>query len=233
MAIWDSICATYAVLGWVPYLSPQAAVAASRPPCAPCSQHPGPRSGMSAPGSSSSPSCSGCSASYCWVSGELEGGVPVGRARACLPSSLAPAGTVSLLLLIYLVFTSFWPISALYLAWIIFDWDTPEKGGDGRSPPFLQLCRRMESGFPPFSGSIPAWQMGSTMSHLSPIIIMVGRGMRRVCGERFPWVLLPTGVAIISCRQSLLCRWQEAAVPAAMARLEALSGLFPCEGMAR
>ncbi|NXH72229.1 DGAT2 acyltransferase, partial [Hydrobates tethys] len=38
-------------------------------------------------------------------------------------------GTVSLLLLIYLVFTRFWPISALYLAWIIFDWDTPEKGG--------------------------------------------------------------------------------------------------------
>ncbi|NXS74413.1 DGAT2 acyltransferase, partial [Pandion haliaetus] len=38
-------------------------------------------------------------------------------------------GTVSLLLLIYLVFTSFWPISALYLAWILFDWDTPEKGG--------------------------------------------------------------------------------------------------------
>ncbi|XP_009324948.1 PREDICTED: diacylglycerol O-acyltransferase 2-like [Pygoscelis adeliae] len=37
-------------------------------------------------------------------------------------------GTISLLLLIYLVFTSFWPISALYLAWIIFDWDTPEKG---------------------------------------------------------------------------------------------------------
>ncbi|XP_065545631.1 diacylglycerol O-acyltransferase 2-like [Lathamus discolor] len=38
-------------------------------------------------------------------------------------------GIVSLLLLVYLVFTSFWPISALYLAWIIFDWDTPEKGG--------------------------------------------------------------------------------------------------------
>ncbi|XP_061217939.1 diacylglycerol O-acyltransferase 2-like isoform X1 [Neopsephotus bourkii] len=38
-------------------------------------------------------------------------------------------GIVSLLLLIYLVFTSFWPISALYLAWIIFDWETPEKGG--------------------------------------------------------------------------------------------------------
>ncbi|XP_010017113.1 PREDICTED: diacylglycerol O-acyltransferase 2-like, partial [Nestor notabilis] len=38
-------------------------------------------------------------------------------------------GIVSLLFLIYLVFTSFWPIPALYLAWIIFDWDTPEKGG--------------------------------------------------------------------------------------------------------
>ncbi|KAM9179728.1 diacylglycerol O-acyltransferase 2-like [Mergus octosetaceus] len=38
-------------------------------------------------------------------------------------------GTVSLLLLVYLVFTSFWPISALYLAWVIFDWDTPEQGG--------------------------------------------------------------------------------------------------------
>ncbi|NXN17941.1 DGAT2 acyltransferase, partial [Indicator maculatus] len=38
-------------------------------------------------------------------------------------------GTVSLVVLIYLLFTSFWPISVLYLAWIIFDWDTPEKGG--------------------------------------------------------------------------------------------------------
>ncbi|XP_037263744.1 diacylglycerol O-acyltransferase 2-like isoform X2 [Falco rusticolus] len=43
-----------------------AAVPASRPPCTPCSQHPGPRSGTSAPGSSSSLSCSGCSASCCW-----------------------------------------------------------------------------------------------------------------------------------------------------------------------
>ncbi|XP_046772453.1 acyl-CoA wax alcohol acyltransferase 1 isoform X3 [Gallus gallus] len=38
-------------------------------------------------------------------------------------------GPVTLVLLIYLVFTRFWPISALYLAWVIFDWDTPEKGG--------------------------------------------------------------------------------------------------------
>ncbi|KAM4768256.1 diacylglycerol O-acyltransferase 2-like [Cyanocitta cristata] len=38
-------------------------------------------------------------------------------------------GTVSLLLLIYLLFTSLWLVPVLYLAWIIFDWDTPEKGG--------------------------------------------------------------------------------------------------------
>uniref|UniRef100_A0A8B9QY91 Acyltransferase n=1 Tax=Anas platyrhynchos TaxID=8839 RepID=A0A8B9QY91_ANAPL len=44
-------------------------------------------------------------------------------------------GTVSLLLLVYLVFTSFWPISALYLAWVIFDWDTPEKGTEGWGTP--------------------------------------------------------------------------------------------------
>uniref|UniRef100_A0A8C3R914 Uncharacterized protein n=1 Tax=Cyanoderma ruficeps TaxID=181631 RepID=A0A8C3R914_9PASS len=38
-------------------------------------------------------------------------------------------GTISLLLLIYLLFTSLWLIPVLYLAWIILDWDTPEKGG--------------------------------------------------------------------------------------------------------
>uniref|UniRef100_A0A8D2KZN0 Acyltransferase n=3 Tax=Varanus komodoensis TaxID=61221 RepID=A0A8D2KZN0_VARKO len=42
-------------------------------------------------------------------------------------------GTVMLLLLTYLVFTSFWPISAFYVAWLILDWDTPEKGGRSSS----------------------------------------------------------------------------------------------------
>ncbi|KAJ7420884.1 Diacylglycerol O-acyltransferase 2 [Pitangus sulphuratus] len=45
-------------------------------------------------------------------------------------------GTVSLVVLIYLLFTSFWLIPALYLAWIIFDWNTPERGG--RSLPCLR-----------------------------------------------------------------------------------------------
>ncbi|XP_072837244.2 diacylglycerol O-acyltransferase 2 isoform X1 [Pogona vitticeps] len=42
-------------------------------------------------------------------------------------------GIVLLLLLIYLVFTNFWPISAFYVAWLIFDWETPEKGGRSSS----------------------------------------------------------------------------------------------------
>eukprot|EP00076_Gallus_gallus_P014932 XP_015133826.1 acyl-CoA wax alcohol acyltransferase 1 isoform X5 [Gallus gallus] len=44
-------------------------------------------------------------------------------------SSSPCSSPVTLVLLVYLVFTRFWPISALYLAWVIFDWDTPEKGG--------------------------------------------------------------------------------------------------------
>lgn len=61
--------------------------------------------------------------------------------------------------------------------------------------------------------------------------------MPRVRGERFSWILLPAGMAwsglgIIFWGPSRLCRWQEAAVPAAMDRVEALSGLFPSEGRA-
>ncbi|XP_042742342.1 diacylglycerol O-acyltransferase 2-like isoform X2 [Lagopus leucura] len=44
-------------------------------------------------------------------------------------SSSPCSSPITLVLLLYLVFTRFWPISALYLAWVIFDWDTPEKGG--------------------------------------------------------------------------------------------------------
>nr|XP_056715907.1 diacylglycerol O-acyltransferase 2-like [Euleptes europaea] len=42
-------------------------------------------------------------------------------------------GMVFLFLLICLLFTSFWPIPALYVTWLIFDWGTPEKGGRSSS----------------------------------------------------------------------------------------------------
>ncbi|XP_048338711.1 diacylglycerol O-acyltransferase 2-like [Sphaerodactylus townsendi] len=42
-------------------------------------------------------------------------------------------GTVFLLLFTCLFFTSFWPLPALYMSWLIFDWGTPEKGGRSSS----------------------------------------------------------------------------------------------------
>ncbi|KFW68939.1 Diacylglycerol O-acyltransferase 2 [Pygoscelis adeliae] len=92
-------------------------------------------------------------------------------------------GTISLLLLIYLVFTSFWPISALYLAWIIFDWDTPEKGGNGQSPPLPPALQQDGVWGPPFLWVHPSTANGEhhvppAPSLLSPIIITAGRGMR-------------------------------------------------------
>uniref|UniRef100_A0A670KJF7 Acyltransferase n=1 Tax=Podarcis muralis TaxID=64176 RepID=A0A670KJF7_PODMU len=40
-----------------------------------------------------------------------------------------PPGPFFSILLVYLLFTSYWPISVLYFAWWIFDWDTPQRGG--------------------------------------------------------------------------------------------------------
>ncbi|KAE8584037.1 hypothetical protein XENTR_v10020799 [Xenopus tropicalis] len=38
-------------------------------------------------------------------------------------------GLLALVILIYLFFTGLWPVSALYISWILLDWDTPETGG--------------------------------------------------------------------------------------------------------
>ncbi|KAM4697050.1 diacylglycerol O-acyltransferase 2-like [Rhinophrynus dorsalis] len=38
-------------------------------------------------------------------------------------------GLLFLVLLICLLFTALWPLSALYMSWILLDWDTPETGG--------------------------------------------------------------------------------------------------------
>ncbi|XP_040202653.1 2-acylglycerol O-acyltransferase 3 [Rana temporaria] len=38
-------------------------------------------------------------------------------------------GTFFTLLLIYLLFTSFWLISVVYFCWLLIDWDTPSRGG--------------------------------------------------------------------------------------------------------
>ncbi|KAM4664925.1 diacylglycerol O-acyltransferase 2-like [Discoglossus pictus] len=38
-------------------------------------------------------------------------------------------GLLFFVLLVCLFFTSLWPVTALYLSWIVLDWDTPETGG--------------------------------------------------------------------------------------------------------
>nr|XP_015816427.2 2-acylglycerol O-acyltransferase 3b isoform X1 [Nothobranchius furzeri]XP_054586564.1 2-acylglycerol O-acyltransferase 3b isoform X1 [Nothobranchius furzeri] len=38
-------------------------------------------------------------------------------------------GVACLILMVYLTFTSLWPLSALYFMWLVMDWHTPEKGG--------------------------------------------------------------------------------------------------------
>ncbi|XP_060941575.1 diacylglycerol O-acyltransferase 2-like [Limanda limanda] len=38
-------------------------------------------------------------------------------------------GVACYILFVYLMFTSLWPISTLYLIWLVMDWHTPERGG--------------------------------------------------------------------------------------------------------
>lgn len=39
-----------------------------------------------------------------------------------------PTGPFFSLLVLFLLFTSFWSISVLYLVWFFLDWDTPNQG---------------------------------------------------------------------------------------------------------
>ncbi|XP_040907558.1 2-acylglycerol O-acyltransferase 3b [Toxotes jaculatrix] len=38
-------------------------------------------------------------------------------------------GVACYILIVYLMFTSLWPLSALYFIWLVMDWHTPERGG--------------------------------------------------------------------------------------------------------
>lgn len=39
-----------------------------------------------------------------------------------------PAGVGCIVLMVYLMFTSLWPVSTLYFMWLVKDWRTPERG---------------------------------------------------------------------------------------------------------
>ncbi|KAM6907776.1 2-acylglycerol O-acyltransferase 3b [Xenentodon cancila] len=38
-------------------------------------------------------------------------------------------GVACMILMVYLMFTSLWPLPTLYFAWLVLDWQTPERGG--------------------------------------------------------------------------------------------------------
>lgn len=51
-------------------------------------------------------------------------------------------GLSCIIVMVYLMFTSLWPLSALYFMWLVMDWRTPEKGG--RRTKFVRRWRVWE-----------------------------------------------------------------------------------------
>lgn len=51
-------------------------------------------------------------------------------------------GVASIILMVYLMFTSLWPLSALSFVWLVMDWQTPERGG--RRTTFVRKWRVWE-----------------------------------------------------------------------------------------
>ncbi|XP_035522626.1 2-acylglycerol O-acyltransferase 3b [Morone saxatilis] len=51
-------------------------------------------------------------------------------------------GVACIILMVYLMFTSLWPLSTLYFIWMVMDWHTPERGG--RRTTFVRKWRVWE-----------------------------------------------------------------------------------------
>ncbi|XP_072231515.1 2-acylglycerol O-acyltransferase 3b [Leuresthes tenuis] len=51
-------------------------------------------------------------------------------------------GVACIILMVYLMFTSLWPLSTLYFIWLVMDWQTPERGG--RRTKFVRKWRVWE-----------------------------------------------------------------------------------------
>ncbi|XP_073335619.1 2-acylglycerol O-acyltransferase 3b [Pagrus major] len=51
-------------------------------------------------------------------------------------------GLSCIILMVYLMFTSLWPLSTLYFIWLVMDWETPERGG--RRTTFVRKWRVWE-----------------------------------------------------------------------------------------
>ncbi|XP_044079672.1 2-acylglycerol O-acyltransferase 3b isoform X2 [Siniperca chuatsi] len=51
-------------------------------------------------------------------------------------------GVACIILMVYFMFTSLWPLSTLYFMWLVMDWQTPERGG--RRTTFVRKWRVWE-----------------------------------------------------------------------------------------
>ncbi|XP_037604442.1 2-acylglycerol O-acyltransferase 3b [Sebastes umbrosus] len=51
-------------------------------------------------------------------------------------------GVACIILMVYLMFTSLWPLATLYFIWMVMDWQTPERGG--RENRFVRKWRTWE-----------------------------------------------------------------------------------------
>lgn len=112
----------------------------------------------------------------------MGGGQGRGPCEAC-PSP--PLGLFFTLLLIYLLFTSFWSLSVLYFIWWIVDLDTPVQGAElpPESPPSSPA-----QGCPP--GLLAARPLpGSPAARRGPLLCLP-RGTAFELGPQIPF---PTG----------------------------------------
>lgn len=63
---------------------------------------------------------------------------------SCTCSDTHPTlGLACYILMVYLMFTSLWPLCTLYFIWLVIDWQTPETGKDSgitQFPMKVSLC---------------------------------------------------------------------------------------------
>lgn len=70
-----------------------------------------------------------------------------------------PPGPFFSLLILFLLFTSFWSVSVLYLVWLFLDWDTPKQGKRCRTcAQEAETVAGGRPGIPAMHLSAPRWK---------------------------------------------------------------------------
>uniref|UniRef100_A0A3Q0SBX2 Acyltransferase n=1 Tax=Amphilophus citrinellus TaxID=61819 RepID=A0A3Q0SBX2_AMPCI len=116
-------------------------------------------------------------------------------------------GVACIILTVYLMFTSLWPLPALYFVWLVMDWHTPERGG-----------RRMMF--------VRKWRVWGHMRDFFPIKLVktaeLNPNKNYILGSH-PHGIMCTGA--FTCFSTESCGFAEA-FPGVRASLAMLAGLF-------